>query len=234
MFNLCPCLFLVVDIKTDATSCWVFALDISWCGSGPMASFYKMTSILPGKRLKFSPSLFEAICHSSDSFFASERRGFSPHDNVPSPTASSPLWRWRITSCFAKIKKKSVKVLLLSGGSWYFGTWSCDGGWTFGGRIPLRGGAWDLPRTSFLVPHILLLASTSDTVFPLSRTDIPCFILWRSQYQETHKCNMVNPFGLGPRFSCEAFKVKLNVSIWASSAVTDDRLKNIFQEQHTL
>lgn len=170
-------------------------------GAALMVSTNKMTSILAGK--KFNTWLSDAICHSSDSFFMSECGGFSPYGPVLSPTASTSLslslkMETRLAvhqlfhekMCFSRLAAPGILAHdhVVEGGPLAAG-------------FPCKVGPGLFWCHIFNCLHPCLTRSffSVSQLFPFHSVKVTVSI--------THKCNMVNPFGLGPRFSCETFKV---------------------------
>lgn len=170
--------------KICITSCWDCSFSImTSVGAAWMTLTNKIASFLAGE--KWNAWLYDAICHSSVSFFMSKCRGFSPHGTAVSPTASPSLllWRWRhtwrFTSCLTKKCAASLQApgtlahdLVVEGGHLAAG---CPG------KVG-PGPASTEGASTFREPHIQNSASTSDTVFLLSVIVILLFIRWRSQY----------------------------------------------------
>lgn len=113
---------------------------------------------------------------------------------LPVPLSSS----LKMETCLAvhQLFDQKWKELLMSGGSWHFGIWSCGWGWTLSSRIPSQGGAWDLRKECHIYDCLLWCLTPSffilSYIFHVHSMKPSVSIMW--------KCRMVNPFGLEPRF----------------------------------
>lgn len=135
---------------------------------------------------------------------------------VPPPTWHNPLtncqclslWScrhvWQFTSCLTHKKKIKMCWSRLAAPGILAHDLVVEG-WTLKYQdSPVRWGLGSYKGVSFLVPHIQLSASSLSSLCH----SYPAFILLKVAVSITHKCNMANPFWIGAKVSCEAFKVK--------------------------